>query len=55
MSQNRQIIINVGSNLEYIDFYEHDNYLELYKIRIKTLNFKIHKNLTYFTKGSLWY
>lgn len=41
MSQNRQIIINVGSNLEYINFYEHDNYLELYKIIINTFkNFR---------------
>lgn len=27
--------------------------IKINKTRIKTLNFKIHKNLTYFTKGSL--
>lgn len=32
MSQEREIVVNAGSNLEYIDLYEHDNYLELYKI-----------------------
>ena len=32
MSQERQIIINTGSNLEFIDLYEYDNHLEIYKI-----------------------
>lgn len=36
MPQERQIIINAVSNLEYIDLYEHNNYLELYKSIVKT-------------------
>lgn len=41
MSQKRQIVINVGSNLEFVNLYECDNHLDLYKNIVKTLkNFK---------------
>lgn len=41
LSQERQIIINAGSNLEPIDLYEYDNHINLYKIIVKSLhNFK---------------
>lgn len=37
ISQEKHIAINIRSNKEFIDIYEYDNHLELYKIIVKTL------------------
>lgn len=34
LSQERQIVINVGANLEFIDLCKYYNHLDLYKISI---------------------
>ena len=36
MLQGSQMIINIGSHREFIDLYEFDNHLKVYKIILKT-------------------